>query len=89
MIELGQHFRMRYANAAAAFINATFSRHEVYIRASDSERALLSAQNFALGLFPLTRRGVDSLALQMVPVHGSAPLDSDPVRKRKLFLLEK
>ncbi|KAI6218227.1 hypothetical protein M3Y99_01720900 [Aphelenchoides fujianensis] len=49
MKELGAFFRQRYA---PAFINGTYNYREIYVRSSDSPRALTSAQSFLNGLFP-------------------------------------
>ncbi|KAI6218169.1 Testicular acid phosphatase-like protein [Aphelenchoides fujianensis] len=84
MKELGAFFRQRYA---PAFINGTYNYREVYVRSSDSPRALTSAQSFLNGLFPpLPADGFESgLLWQPIPVHASEPKFDDPLLKPTSF----
>ncbi|XP_040208969.1 prostatic acid phosphatase-like isoform X2 [Rana temporaria] len=72
--ELGQYLRKRYAG----FLNETYNRHEVFVRSTDMDRTLMSAQANLAGLFPPTGRQVwnASIAWQPIPVH-TIPLSQD------------
>ncbi|XP_040208966.1 prostatic acid phosphatase-like [Rana temporaria] len=72
--ELGQYLRKRYAG----FLNETYNRHEVFVRSTDMDRTLMSAQANLAGLFPPTGRQVwnASIAWQPIPVH-TIPVSQD------------
>ncbi|VDM63163.1 unnamed protein product [Angiostrongylus costaricensis] len=79
MNELGIYFRMRYG----FFISSHFVPSEVYIRSSDSDRALTSAQAFLAGFYPASgsfqwQRGNH---WQPIPVHATSPGEPDLLLK--------
>ncbi|MHA1599228.1 MAG: histidine-type phosphatase [Alphaproteobacteria bacterium] len=90
MYEQGQALRRKYVDELG-LISKTFKNSEVYIRASNADRALQSAQMIALGLYPLGT-GADpsvydksleaapqgSLAFTAIPIHSVA-LKNDSV----------
>ncbi|KAI6238553.1 hypothetical protein M3Y99_00679000 [Aphelenchoides fujianensis] len=76
MEELGAFFRSEYAGS---FVDARFDRREVFVRSSDSERAIVSASAFLDGLFPPADRR------HAPPVHGSPPTRRDPLLKPSDF----
>ncbi|KAE9556041.1 hypothetical protein FO519_000787 [Halicephalobus sp. NKZ332] len=78
--DLGTFFRDRYVGS---FVNSSFNYKEVYIRASDYDRAQVSAQSFVSGMFPPS--GYDQwnpdLVWQPIPIHGTSPGLQDPLLK--------
>ncbi|KAH7666387.1 Histidine acid phosphatase family protein, partial [Aphelenchoides avenae] len=82
--ELGEFFRQRYAGT---FINTTFVPKEVYIRSSDSDRALASAQSFLSGLFPPIGSELfeNDLKWQPIAVHSTGDGRPDPLLKPTSF----
>lgn len=71
--ELGKFLRRRYQN----LIGDQYSPDKVYIRSSDTDRALMSAQCVAAGLFPPSGDEVWNVDLlwQPVPIHTIALAD--------------
>uniref|UniRef100_A0A8C5WCC2 acid phosphatase n=1 Tax=Leptobrachium leishanense TaxID=445787 RepID=A0A8C5WCC2_9ANUR len=65
--DLGQYLRKRYAG----FLNETYNRHEVYVRSSDLDRTLMSAQANLAGLFPPDKEQLwnPNILWQPIPVH--------------------
>lgn len=65
--ELGQWLRNQYNS----LINETYSKNEIYVRSTDVDRALMSAQSNLAGLFPPKGKDVwkEDLAWQPIPVH--------------------
>ncbi|EGT57525.1 hypothetical protein CAEBREN_02820 [Caenorhabditis brenneri] len=79
--ELGDFFRHQYVDTG--FIPANFSVKEVYLRSSDSDRALVSAQAFLYGMYPAAggyQWSADT-DWQPLPVHASTPGQPDLVCK--------
>ncbi|CEF71526.1 Histidine phosphatase superfamily, clade-2-containing protein [Strongyloides ratti] len=76
MLNLGNWFRKRYTHK---FVNSTYKPQEVYIRSSDVDRTLASAQSFIYGMFPNTKHSGHKLPTQAVPIHASSPRDNDPL----------
>jgi len=90
MFEQGQALRRKYVDELG-LIGKTFNNSEVYIRASNADRALQSAEMIALGLYPLGT-GADpsvydksleaapqaGLAFTAIPIHSVA-LKNDSV----------
>ena len=90
MYERGQALRRKYVDELG-LISGTYHLDEVYVRASNTDRALQSAQMLVLGLFPLGtgpdpavyRSGLEAapapeLAFTPVPIHSVA-LKNDSV----------
>ncbi len=90
MYQRGQQLRRRYVDELG-LISGTYHRDEVYVRASNADRALQSAQMLILGLFPLgtgpdpavyhpglTAAPAPELAFTPVPIHSVA-LENDSV----------
>ncbi|KAM8967061.1 prostatic acid phosphatase [Pelodytes ibericus] len=65
--ELGTYLRKRYTG----FLNESYNRHEVYVRSTDVDRTLMSAQANLAGLFPPAGEQVwnSSIPWQPIPVH--------------------
>ncbi|XP_032394611.1 lysosomal acid phosphatase [Etheostoma spectabile] len=64
---LGQFLRKRYKG----FLNDFYDRHEIYIRSTDQDRTLMSAEANLAGLYPPTGHQVfkENLMWQPIPVH--------------------
>ncbi len=90
MYQRGQQLRRRYVDELG-LISGTYHLDEVYVRASNADRALQSAQMLILGLFPLgtgpdpavyhpglTAAPAPELAFTPVPIHSVA-LENDSV----------
>lgn len=65
--ELGKWLRKRYDS----ILNKTYSNNEIYIRATDVDRTLMSALSNLAGLYPPQGNDVwdNSIAWQPIPVH--------------------
>ncbi|XP_069504818.1 prostatic acid phosphatase-like [Ambystoma mexicanum] len=65
--ELGQYLRKRYKG----FLNATYDRNEVYVRSTDIDRTLMSAQANLAGLYPPSGEQIwnPNITWQPIPVH--------------------
>lgn len=65
--ELGQWLRKRYNS----ILNKTYSKDEIYVRATDVDRTLMSALSNLAGLYPPEGKDVwdSSIAWQPIPVH--------------------
>ncbi|KAE9419129.1 hypothetical protein Angca_004230, partial [Angiostrongylus cantonensis] len=79
MNELGGYFRGRYNS----FVSSHFVPKQVYIRSSDSDRALTSAQAFLSGFYPAEgcfkwERGNH---WQPIPIHSTTPDEPDLLLK--------
>ncbi|XP_010610728.1 lysosomal acid phosphatase isoform X4 [Fukomys damarensis] len=76
--ELGQALRQRYHG----FLNASYCRQEVYVRSTDFDRTLMSAEANLAGLFPPdgTQRFNPNISWQPIPVH-TVPLAEDRLLK--------
>ncbi|XP_072106206.1 lysosomal acid phosphatase-like [Mobula birostris] len=73
---LGQYLRNRYHG----FLNSSYHRHEIYIRSTDVDRTLMSAESNLAGLYPPQGHQVfrPDLRWQPIPVH-TVPEGEDQV----------
>ncbi|GMT18482.1 hypothetical protein PFISCL1PPCAC_9779, partial [Pristionchus fissidentatus] len=80
--ELGQWLRNRYV-VENQHINGVFNKDEVFVRSSDSERALCSAQSVMASLFPPEAEMVwkKGFTWQPVPIHSNGEGRDDPLLK--------
>nr|XP_033785881.1 prostatic acid phosphatase isoform X2 [Geotrypetes seraphini] len=72
--DLGTYLRQRYSG----FLNDSYNRHEVYVRSTDFDRTLMSAQANLAALFPPADKEIwkPSLKWQPIPVH-TTPLSQE------------
>ncbi|XP_073534194.1 prostatic acid phosphatase isoform X3 [Phyllobates terribilis] len=72
--ELGKYLRKRYSG----FLNETYSRNEAYVRSTDMDRTLMSAQANLAGLYPPVGRQIwnKNLTWRPIPIH-TVPLSED------------
>uniref|UniRef100_A0A0N5A3K0 ER membrane protein complex subunit 1 n=1 Tax=Parastrongyloides trichosuri TaxID=131310 RepID=A0A0N5A3K0_PARTI len=82
MKTLGAFFKKRYIDS---FVDETFSQKEIFIRSSDSPRALVSATAFVNGMFPKDKNTPHGLPSQIAPIHAPFPDDNDPLLKATSF----
>ncbi|KAJ1073449.1 hypothetical protein K5549_018355, partial [Capra hircus] len=74
-LELGRFLRSRYED----FLSPEYRREEVYIRSTDFDRTLESAQANLAGLFPEAAPGRSEATWRPIPVH-TVPVAEDKVR---------
>ncbi|KAI6197355.1 hypothetical protein M3Y94_01214300 [Aphelenchoides besseyi] len=84
MKELGTFFRQRYVGS---FLSKNYNHKEIYVRSSDSPRALTSAQSLLNGLYPPNPTEIFETGLNWhpIPVHASDPQSDDPLLKPTSF----
>uniref|UniRef100_A0A8C8RC64 Lysosomal acid phosphatase n=1 Tax=Pelusios castaneus TaxID=367368 RepID=A0A8C8RC64_9SAUR len=65
--ELGQSLRKRYHG----FLNATYNRQEIFVRSTDYDRTLMSAETNLAGLYPPREQQLfnPNVSWQPIPVH--------------------
>uniref|UniRef100_A0A7E4VM26 Acid phosphatase n=1 Tax=Panagrellus redivivus TaxID=6233 RepID=A0A7E4VM26_PANRE len=76
--ELGSFFRKEYV---PNFVNETYNYDAIYVRSTDANRALVSAQAFLNGFYPPVGHAVwkEGLNWQPIAVHGNSPGTPDPL----------
>jgi hypothetical protein len=62
---LGQYLRTRYGS----IISPRFNPNEIYVRSTDKDRTLMSAQSNLIGVYPLFNITADKVPIQPVPIH--------------------
>jgi hypothetical protein len=65
---LGVYFQTRYGS----LLNPIYNRSEIYVRSTDYDRTLMTAQSSLVGLYPLPNNSNSSVPIQPVPVHTAA-----------------
>lgn len=65
--DLGQALRARYKG----FLNESYDRHEIYVRSTDVDRTLMSAESNLAGLYPPEGAQIfqPNISWQPIPVH--------------------
>jgi hypothetical protein len=68
---LGEYLRTRYGS----ILSSTYSPNEIYVRSTDYDRTLMSAQSNLIGLYPLLNVSNDTVPVQPIPIHTEAIKD--------------
>ncbi|XP_075696277.1 testicular acid phosphatase homolog isoform X1 [Rhinoderma darwinii] len=76
--ELGKYLRMRYEH----FLSSSYRKEEIYVRSTDYDRTLMSAQANLAGLYPPngTQQWNQDIPWQPIPVH-TVPVSQDRLLK--------
>jgi hypothetical protein len=69
---LGRYFRSRYGS----ILSSIFHPNEIYVRSTDYDRTLMSAQSNLIGLYPLSNVSGDKVPVQPIPIH-TIPIADD------------
>ncbi|XP_053304332.1 lysosomal acid phosphatase [Spea bombifrons] len=75
--DLGQELRHRYKG----FLNESYSRHEIYVRSTDIDRTLMSAEANLAGLYPPAGSQVFNPNISWQPI----PVDTVPDSRDRLL----
>lgn len=65
---LGQFIRNRYQS----LLNETYERSQIFVRSTDVDRTLMSAQSNLAGLYPIVNSTDDGVPIQPIPIHTVA-----------------
>ena len=65
---LGQFIRERYQS----LLNETYDRSEIFVRSTDVDRTLMSAESNLAGLYPILNSMSDDVPIQPIPIHTVA-----------------
>ncbi|EZA59943.1 prostatic acid phosphatase [Ooceraea biroi] len=77
---LGRWLRKRYSN----FLSDTYTLYDIYVRSSDVDRTLMSAEANLAGLYPPVKNQVwDSLKWMPIPVHTVSEKEDYLLRQTK------
>lgn len=78
--ELGQYFRQRYAD----FLPEEYSERDIFVRSTDVDRTLMSAEADLAGLYPPIKTDIwdNNLLWQPIPIH-TTPENMDAVLAEK------
>ncbi|KAM4617529.1 lysosomal acid phosphatase isoform 2-T2 [Discoglossus pictus] len=76
--DLGQELRARYKG----FLNESYDHHEIYVRSTDVDRTLMSAESNLAGLYPPAGSQIfnPNISWQPIPVH-TVPESKDKLLK--------
>eukprot|EP01103_Thecamoeba_quadrilineata_P010407 TRINITY_DN2240_c0_g1_i2.p1 TRINITY_DN2240_c0_g1~~TRINITY_DN2240_c0_g1_i2.p1 ORF type:complete len:411 (-),score=58.22 TRINITY_DN2240_c0_g1_i2:1038-2270(-) len=66
---LGREFRKKYIDREK-FLSPEFVNSEMYVRSSDVDRSLMSAQGFLAGLYPHGKSDIGSNVIPLIPIHS-------------------
>ncbi|UJR10475.1 hypothetical protein I4U23_014679 [Adineta vaga] len=69
---LGQYLRIRYGS----ILSTTYSPREIFVRSTDFDRTLMSAQSNLVGLYPQMNMTSDKVPIQPIPIH-TVPTSED------------
>jgi len=83
--EAGKFLRHRYGH----FLNETYSKEEIYVRSTDVDRCLMTAQCCLAGLYPPKKNDIwnEELMWQPIPIHSGTPA-SDPLNIKFIHKFE-
>lgn len=79
---LGVKLRQRYVDKEH-LLPAQFQAGTIYVRSTDVDRTLMSAESFLMGLYPANTNSALPFAMQPIPIH-TAPPDVDTMIDQKI-----
>ena len=62
---LGKYLRTRYGS----LLSTNYTASEIYVRSTDYDRTLMSAQSNLIGLYSLSNTSADKVPVQPIPIH--------------------
>ena len=65
---LGKFIRNRYQN----LLSETYNRSEIFVRSTDVDRTLMSAESNLAGLYPVVNPLAEDVPIQPIPIHTVA-----------------
>ena len=72
---LGAYLRTRYGS----LLSPNYTASEIFVRSTDTDRTLMSAQSNLVGLYPVVNMTNDKVPIQPIPIH-TVSIDVDFVR---------